>query len=110
LQNYNFSYNFHLGKKWDLGGEVNANFRQQTEAFNTNTNAILWNSWLDRKFTKNNNLKLRLYAFDILDQNIGFQRTINSNYINERTFNTFNRYLMLSVIWNFSKNGKPMEW
>lgn len=110
LQNYNFSYTFHLGKKWDLGGEVNANFRQQTEAFNTNTNAILWNSWLDRKFTKNNNLKLRLYAFDILDQNIGFQRTINSNYINERTFNTFNRYLMLSVIWNFSKNGKPMEW
>lgn len=110
LQSYGFNYTFHLGKKWDLGGEINANFRQQTETFNTNTNAILWNSWLDRKFTKNNNLKLRLYAYDILDQNIGFQRTINSNYINERTYNTFNRYLMLSVIWNFAKNGKPMEW
>lgn len=110
LQNYSLNYNIYMGKKWELSGDLNANIRQKTEAFPTNNNAVLWNMWLDRKFTKKNNLKLRLYAFDILNQNIGFRRTINSNYINERTYNTFNRYLMLSVIWNFSKNGKPMEW
>ena len=109
LQSYSFNYTFFLGKKWELGGEVTANLRQKTAAFPTNNNAVLWNSWLDRKLGKNDPFKIRLYAFDILDQNIGFRRTITSNFINERTFNTFNRYLMLSVIWNFSKNGKPMD-
>jgi hypothetical protein len=109
LQSYGFNYTFYLGKKWELGGEVTANLRQKTEAFPTNNNAVLWNSWLDRKLGKNDPFKIRLYAFDILDQNIGFRRTITSNFINERTFNTFNRYLMLSFIWNFSKNGKPMN-
>ena len=84
-------------------------FRQKTSAFPEDNNAILWNMWLDRKFAKNDAFKLRVYAFDILDQNIGFRRTINTNLVSERTFNTFNRYLMFSVIWNFSKNGKPMS-
>jgi hypothetical protein len=108
FQNYAFNYGVFFGKKWELNGELNANLRQKTEAFPTNNNALLWNMWLDRKFAKNDAVKLRLYAFDILDQNIGFRRTINSNFINEKTYNTFNRYLMISVIWNFSKNGKPM--
>ena len=48
-------------------------------------------------------------ANDILNQNIGFDRNINDNFISERTYNTMRRYFMLSFIWNFSKNGKPME-
>jgi hypothetical protein len=108
LQSLSFGYGWSFVKKWELSGDISANFRQQTEAFPEDNNAILWNMWLDRKFGKNDNVKLRLYAFDILNQNIGFQRTISSNFINERTYNTFNRYLMLSFIWNFSKNGKPV--
>jgi hypothetical protein len=109
LQSYGFNYAFYLTKKWEVGGEVTANLRQKTAAFPTNNNAVLWNSWLDRKLGKNDPFKIRIYAFDILNQNIGFRRTITSNFINERTYNTFNRYLMLSFIWNFSKNGKPMD-
>jgi len=30
--------------------------------------------------------------------------------ISEKTYNTFNQYVMLSFIWNFNKNGKPMEY
>jgi hypothetical protein len=110
MQNYDFNYGIFLGKKWELNGELSANLRQKTEAFPDNNNVLLWNMWLDRKVGKKDAFKLRLYAFDILNKNLGFQRTINSNLINERTYNTYNRYLMLSVIWNFSKNGKPMGW
>ena len=110
LQTYSLDYGIYFLKKYELNGEVNMQFRQKTSAFPENNNAILWNMWLDRKFTKNDAFKLRIYAFDILDQNIGFRRSINTNLVSERTFNTFNRYLMFSIIWNFSKNGKPMSW
>ena len=110
MQNYDFNYGLFLGKKWELNGELSANLRQKTEAFPDNNNVLLWNMWLDRKVGKKDAFKLRLYAFDILNKNLGFERMINSNLINERTYNTYNRYLMLSVIWNFSKNGKPMGW
>jgi hypothetical protein len=96
-----------FGKKWELTNDINASLRQKTPVFTSNNNAVLWNVWLDRKFGKKDAVKLRLYAFDILDQNIGFRRNISSNLISEKTYNTFNRYLMLSFIWNFSKNGSP---
>jgi hypothetical protein len=65
---------------------------------------------MDKKILKNSSGIIRFAAFDILDQNIGFQRDISSNFISERTYDTFRRYFMLSFIWNFSKNGKPQSW
>lgn len=107
LQNYTVNLVVFFGKKWELTNDINASLRQKTPVFTSNNNAVLWNVWLDRKFGKKDAVKLRLYAFDILDQNIGFRRNISSNLISEKTYNTFNRYLMLSFIWNFSKNGSP---
>jgi hypothetical protein len=110
LQNYTFNYGYFFLKKWELNGELTASLRQKTPAFPDDNNVVLWNMWLDRKFGKKDDVKLRLFAFDILNKNLGFRRTINSNLINERTYNTYNRYLMISFIWNFSKNGKPAGW
>ena len=104
-QNYTLNLTVMFGKKWEYTNDINANLRQKTPVFTTNNNAVLWNMWLDRKMGKKDEVKLRLYAFDILNQNIGFRRNIQSNLISEKTYNTFNRYLMLSFIWNFSKNG-----
>ncbi|HLO82735.1 MAG TPA: outer membrane beta-barrel protein [Chitinophagaceae bacterium] len=110
LQDYSLNYGYFFLKKWELNGELNASLRQKTPAFPDDSNVLLWNMWLDRKFGKKDDVKLRLYAFDILNKNLGFRRTINSNLISERTYNTYNRYLMISFIWNFSKNGKPAGW
>ncbi len=107
LQNYTLNLVAFFGKKWELTNDINATLRQKTPVFTSNNSAVLWNVWLDRKFGKKDAVKLRLYAFDILDQNIGFRRNISSNLISEKTYNTFNRYVMLSFIWNFSKNGSP---
>lgn len=94
---------------WKLEFNTDCTFslRQKTEAFTDNNNAIRWNSRLDKKIFKKDAGILRFSAFDILDQNIGFRRDINSNFISERTYDTFRRYFMLSFIYNFSKNGKP---
>ena len=110
IQAHEFDYGIVLPWKLETGGEVSFNLRQKTSVFDNNTNAILVNLWLERKFLKNDGAKFRLYAFDILNQNIGFRRNISTNYISEKTYNTFNQYVMLSFIWNFNKNGKPMEY
>jgi len=110
IQEHEFDYGIFLPWKLETGGEVSFNLRQKTSVFDNNTNAILVNLWLERKLLKSDAAKFRLYAFDILNQNIGFRRNISTNYISEKTYNTFNQYVMLSFIWNFNKNGKPMEY
>lgn len=100
---------FFLPWKFEFNSDITFSLRQKTDAFDRNTNATRWNARLDKKFLKKNAGVLRISAFDILDQNIGFQRTVNSNFISERTYDTFRRYMMLSFIYNFSKNGQPQQ-
>ncbi|HEX6427814.1 MAG TPA: outer membrane beta-barrel protein, partial [Niastella sp.] len=100
----------YLPWKMEIGTNCEFNLRQKTSVFENNNNSIRWNARLDRKLFKNDVARLRFSANDMLDQNIGFNRNINSNFISERTYNTIRRNFLLSFIWNFSKNGKPMGW
>ncbi len=110
MQEYNAYILVYLPWKLEIVSEETLNLRQKTDAFDKNNNVIQWNGRLKRKILKNNVGELGLAAYDILNQNIGFSRNINSNFISERTYNTFRRYFMLSFTWNFSKNGKPLQW
>jgi len=109
-QEYEADLTVFLPWKLEIGSDVSVNIRQKTDDFDKNNNVVKLNARLERKILKNDAGRIRFAAFDILDQNIGFSRSINSNFINERTYDTFRRYFMLSLIWNFNKNGKPMGW
>ncbi len=109
IQRHDIEATVFLPWKLELSTEVSFNFRQRTSAFDTDNNAILFNAWIDKKILKKDQAVIRLYAFDLLNQNIGFRRNINTNFISEKTYNTFQRYVMLSLIWNISKNGKPQS-
>jgi hypothetical protein len=102
--------NVFLPWKLEVNTSLEVNIRQKTTVFEKNNNSFRWNARIDRKILKNDVGRLRFSAFDILDQNIGFNRNINSNFISERTYDTLRRYFTLSFIWNFSKNGKPLDW
>lgn len=102
--------NVTLPWKFEINTTLDVNLRQKTSDFEKNNNVYRWNARLDRKILKNDVARLRFSAFDMLDQNIGFNRNINSNFISERTYDTMRRYFLLSFIWNFSKNGKPLDW
>jgi hypothetical protein len=73
--------------------------------FDNNTNIILWNAWVGKKFLKKDALLIKVSANDLLNQNIGFNRTVNSNYISQNTYSTIQRFFLLSVVWNFNKTG-----
>ncbi|MFM1928736.1 MAG: hypothetical protein RL387_64 [Bacteroidota bacterium] len=65
-----------------------------------------------KTFTKTDNWEMKLYAFDIFNQNSNIERNISSNFISENINNGIKRYFLFSVIYNFNKNGKPanMGW
>ncbi|MBK6379673.1 MAG: hypothetical protein IPF72_08035 [Chitinophagaceae bacterium] len=44
---------------------------------------------------------------DILNENRGYDRTFNDYRFTETYYNTLKRFWMVTLTWNFSKNGKP---
>lgn len=94
-----------LPGKLEISTEGNYEYRQKTVAFNEDFARIIWNSSLKKKFFKNESLTLSLSGNDLLDQNIGFSRSANGNFITQNSYNTIRRYFMFSVIWDFNKMG-----
>ncbi len=86
-------------------GEADISLRQKTSVFDNNNNVVLLNAWVGKKFLKNKSLLLKAAANDLLNQNTGFNRTVNSNFITQNTYSTIKRYFLFSVVWNFTKAG-----
>jgi hypothetical protein len=49
------------------------------------------------------NLTVKAAANDLLDQNLGFYRFAQSNFLSQASYTTIRRYFMLSLTWNFKK-------
>jgi hypothetical protein len=96
-----------LPLKFQIHSDCDFNFRQKTDVFDNNNNAILWNAWVGKKLLKKDALLIKVTGHDLLNQNIGFERTVNSNYISENTYSTIQRFFLLSIVWNFTKAGTP---
>ncbi len=88
---------------------IEANIFEKTAAFTKQQDVYILNSSIRKIISKNDQWEVKLYVNDILKQNKGINRNINSNFISETTNNIIQRYGLLSVIWNFSKNGNPSE-
>ncbi len=101
---HNLYLNITLPHKFELNTNVEANFRQKTNLFAANNNVILWNAYIGKKMFKNDKGMISIRANDILDQNRGYNRFINSNVLREETYQTLRRYFLLTYTWNFSKN------
>ena len=95
----------YLPLKFQLHADADINLRQKTPTFQTNNNVVLINAWLGKKLLNHDALLIKVSVNDLLDQNIGFNRTVNSNIITQNTYSTIRRFGMLSVVWNFTKAG-----
>jgi len=97
--------NIQLPGKFEISQSVSANFRQKTPVFPTNTNVINWDAYIAKKISKDKKSEIRFSAFDILDQNKGVNRNTGTTTVTETTYETLHRYFLVSLIWNFTKNG-----
>lgn len=100
-------FDFFFPWKLQLHTDCDFIFRQKTSVFDDNNNVILWNAWFGKKFLPGDALVIKVSANDILNNNIGFNRTVNTNYITQNRYETIRQYFMLSAIWNFTKGAKP---
>ncbi len=105
---YNIDTYFALPYKFDLSSNADFNFRQKTNVFDQNRNTIIWNASLSKRLFKET-CSLKFSINDILDQNIGFRRDIQSNFITENTYVTLRRFWLVSFTWNFSKNNAQTQ-
>ena len=94
-------------KIWSIATDYNFFSRQKTEQFNDNLTNHIWNARLQRTFKSN---EFTVYAMirDILNQNIGIDRSYNGLNTSEITNQRLKRYWMIGFSWDFkNKSGKP---
>ncbi|MEO6820147.1 MAG: outer membrane beta-barrel family protein [Ginsengibacter sp.] len=107
---YNISANgnYTFPGKIELGSNIDFQFRDKINASDLNNNVIFWNAYVEKKFLKKDQLTLRASVNDILDQNKGYSRTVQTDAIVERNYLTFQRYGLLTLTYNFNTSGaKP---
>lgn len=89
--------------KLEVRSNVDFDFREKIAAFATNTNIINWSAYLEKKIFKKDAGKLILTARDILNQNKGFNRAINSNFISDERYQRLGQYFMIGFRWSFTQ-------
>jgi hypothetical protein len=104
-QNHSLNLTIYLPWKMEINGVLEANLRQRTSLFDQNNNVYLLNGYIGRKMLKNDKAIIKFSVYDLLNQNIGYQRFINTSVIQEKNYQVLNQYFMLSFIWNFSKSA-----
>jgi hypothetical protein len=104
---------------WNYGGHIHGmimlpykiefitdcdfDLRQQLDAFQGNPNKTILNLSLSKIVFKDKSGKFYFIANDLLDQNKGFNRTINTNFISEDRYSKISRYFLLKFQWSFNK-------
>jgi len=102
---YSFDGSIYPVKKLEIGSDIDFNFRQKLNEFDKNTDVVVWNAFIEKKFLKKDALTLRASINDILNQNKGYDRNIQPNAIVERHYLTFQRYGLITLTWNFNNRG-----
>jgi hypothetical protein len=104
-QEHNLGLTLILPWQFELNNELQGSFQQKTEFFSDHNNIVLWNAYLGKKFLKDDKAIIKIAAHDILNQNIGYSRYMNSNEIEETSYQSIARYFLISFVWNFSNNS-----
>ncbi len=102
-QDFDIEYQLPLGLR--IGTEIEWYIRQRVDPNEPNNNVFQWNASLSKTLLKDRSLEAKIYANDILNQNLGFRRTQTADMINENTYNVIRRYVMFSLTWNFTQTG-----
>jgi len=71
-------------------------------------NIVRWHAGINYLFLKEQKGQLKLYAYDLLNQNTNAFRSVNENYISDTEIKTLTRYFLLTFTYNIRdfKGGK----
>lgn len=104
------NFDIKLPKKFYIEMDGQVNVFGKTDVFTAGQNTYFISGSVKKAFFKEEKLELKLYVNDIFNQNRGINRNISSNFISETRSDVIQRFFLVSLIYNFSKNGKPSKW
>jgi len=95
-------------EKWNISSSFDYTV-YSAENFGGQQTVPIWSASLSRYILKNNRGQIKLAAFDLLNKNIGINRSSQLNYVQEERIRSLGRYVMLSFSYSISgfgsKNG-----
>jgi hypothetical protein len=97
-------FNVFLTKRLVIGSEANAYIRQKVDAFDANTNILIWNGNVVYKVFPKRNGEFKFEAMDMLNQRRGIERFFTANSVVEKNYQVLGQFFMLSFTWNFTRN------
>lgn len=92
VMNHNFNYSITSGR-----------------ADGFNTKVPFWNASLAKGFLKNKRAELKFSVYDLLNKNIGVNRSANQNYLEDTRYNVLQRYFLLSFTFSLNKAGNTAQ-
>jgi hypothetical protein len=105
IQTYSPYVNIDFPFGLSFNTDVDFNKRQQAYESETNLNTVIWNASLSYKMLKSKKLKATVNAFDILNQNLGFNRSANSNFVTQNVYSTLKRFVLFSLTYTINNGG-----
>jgi hypothetical protein len=82
---------------------------QKSPLFPNRKNIFLFHPAVRKVFGKGDAWEAKVLIYDLFNKNQNVDRNFTSNIISESSHNGIRRYAMFSLIYNFSKNGKPQS-
>ena len=99
------SFRIYLPHKIEFGYDGNYQYQAKTQSFNQSFERLIINPTISKKFLKTDNLNLSVTVNDLLNQNVGFNRSAYAGNISQQTYTTIRRYFMFSISYDFNKMG-----
>lgn len=91
---------FYFFKDWTLGYTYS---KAINEGYQGATNPNLLDTYLERRFLKQNMAAIRLAAYDLFNENTGFTSTQNAYAITQNNVNRLGRYYLLTFVIRLQK-------
>lgn len=91
-------------KVWSLLSDFQLYSRQRTSQFDQNLNSNQWGARLQRTF-RDNEFTAYISVHDILNSNIGVDRSFYSNTYTQVTNDRLKRYFMIGFEWDFKNKA-----
>jgi hypothetical protein len=107
-QEYGVDVDWQFAKGFLLATDFNYRINNQY-ATDFNTKVPLWNASISKQVLHFNRGELKLSAKDLLNKNIGINRSANQNYIEDSRINSLRRFFLLSFTYNLTKTGLSNE-
>jgi hypothetical protein len=99
-----------LPKGLELYTDIDYLKRQNINLGSGKNEFLIWNAGINKKVFKDQSGTFKFSVEDILNQRIGYDRSIYLSQVYENYYNLITRYFMISFTWNFSdRNTKAIQ-